>query len=40
VETVAGEAAGGAVEDLAAAGVEVFLGYAGHGSKRKTNIPS
>ena len=31
MEAVAGEAAGGAVEDLTAAGVEVFLGYAGHG---------
>lgn len=30
VEAVAAEAARGAVQDLAAAGVEVFLGYASH----------
>jgi hypothetical protein len=35
VEAVAGEAEGGAVEDLPAAGVEVFLGYASHDSKLK-----
>jgi hypothetical protein len=35
VEAVAGDAAGGAVEDLAATGVEVFLGYASHGPKVK-----
>jgi hypothetical protein len=35
VEAVAGDAAGGAVEDLAATGVEVFLGYTGHGAKVK-----
>ena len=35
VEAVAGEAGSGAVEDLPAAGVEVFLGYAGHGRNLK-----
>ncbi|GEC05614.1 hypothetical protein SSP24_32690 [Streptomyces spinoverrucosus] len=32
MEPVAGEADGGAVEDLPTAGVEVFLGYASHAS--------
>lgn len=30
MESVAGEAAGRTVEDLPAAGIEVFLGYTGH----------
>ncbi|WP_344985755.1 hypothetical protein [Streptomyces violaceus] len=40
MEAVAGEAERGAVEDLAAAGVEMFLGHAGHDPQRKTNIHS
>jgi len=35
VKAVPGEADRGAVEDLPAAGVEVFLGYAGHAPKLK-----
>lgn len=40
MESVARETARGAVEDLPAAGVEVFLGYTGHATQRKTNILS
>ncbi|GAA3276424.1 hypothetical protein GCM10010469_58500 [Streptomyces labedae] len=35
MEAVAGEADRGAVEDLPAAGVEVFLGYASHAANLK-----
>lgn len=35
MEAVAGEAACGSVENLPAAGIEVFLGYAGHASNLK-----
>lgn len=40
MESVTGEAACGAVEDLPTAGVEVFLGYASHAPQSKTNIHS